>query len=231
MQFRTQLMFLSVIRSVLTVCVVVAFHTAVSRDELVDSESQSKALLLFSMTNTGSGGSRAEEWGGVGCFWNGCCSHLGSHCEEGLPFWWRLTWYLLQDHGNSLICSPRVFPLQQWDQQRRVSGQFGQLLSPRPGHLTAKSYTLWWWWNTVRARLRPHDHIERETLSTGLWQWGGRERESLHDVGDRSQTLMSMVVHSGAHLLLMMTVDHTDLAQCMADEYSWLRLTVLICLI
>lgn len=42
-------MFLSVIRSVLTVCVEV-----VSRNELVDSESQSKALLLFSMTNTGS---------------------------------------------------------------------------------------------------------------------------------------------------------------------------------
>lgn len=56
-------MFLSVIRSVLTVCVEV-----VSRNELVDSESQSKASLLFSMTNTGSVGSRAEEWGGVGCF-------------------------------------------------------------------------------------------------------------------------------------------------------------------
>lgn len=59
---------------------------------------------------------------GGGDFWNGS-AHLGSHCEEGFPFWWRLTWYLLQDHGNSLICSPRVFPLQQWNQQRLVSGQ------------------------------------------------------------------------------------------------------------
>lgn len=59
--------------------------------------------------------------GGVGGFWNGS-AHLGSHCEEGFPFWWRLTGYLLQDHGNSLICSPRVFPLQQWNQQWLVSG-------------------------------------------------------------------------------------------------------------
>lgn len=89
------------------------------------------------MTNTGSEGG----WGG---FWNGS-SHLGSHCEERLPFWWRLTWYLLQDHGNSLICSPRVFPLQQWNQQWLVSGQLDNsvLLTPIPGILQKYLEILW----------------------------------------------------------------------------------------
>lgn len=46
----------------------------------------------------------------------GCCdrsAHLVGHREEGFAFWGRLIGYLLQDHGNGLICSPRVFPLQQ----------------------------------------------------------------------------------------------------------------------
>lgn len=46
----------------------------------------------------------------------GCCdrsAHLVGHREEGFAFWGRLIGYLLQDHGNGLICSSRVFSLQQ----------------------------------------------------------------------------------------------------------------------
>lgn len=135
-----------------------------------------KALLPFSMTNTGSGGSRADG-----------CSHLGCHCEEGLPFWWRLTGYLLQDHGNSLICSPRVFPLQQWDQQRRGSGHFDNV-EPLSRTTYSKVLTLWWWkdceapvWgNTTTRRTRttsnwrhfPQDYgnEERVTAQCGRFQ-------------------------------------------------------------
>lgn len=124
------------------------------------------------MTNTGSGGSRADG-----------CSHLGCHCEEGLPFWWRLTGYLLQDHGNSLICSPRVFPLQQWDQQRRGSGHFDNV-EPLSRTTYSKVLTLWWW-KHCEAPVWGNTTTTRTTRTTSNWRhfpqdYGNEERVTAH---------------------------------------------------
>lgn len=231
MQFRTQLMFLSVITSVLTVCVEVGFYTTVSRDEQVDSESQSKALLLFSMTNTGSG---AERRSGVG--WGVSemvvVPTLVVTVRRGFPSDDALLGISFRTMATVLSAALESFPYNSEINNDVCQDSLDNFWAPVQGILQ-QSLTpcddgeiLWGpvWGHTTTSNGR---------LSTRLWQWGERDRELLHNVGDRSQTLMSMVVHSGAHLLLMMTVDHRDLAQCMADEYSWLRLqlTVLIYLI
>ena len=48
-------------------------------------------------------------------------AHLWCHSKEGLFFCRLLPRNLLHHHGNSLICRPRAFPLQQWNQQWRES--------------------------------------------------------------------------------------------------------------
>lgn len=125
--------------------------------------------------------------GGVG-FWNGS-SHLGSHCEQGLPFWWRLTWYLLQDHGNSLICSPRVFPLQQWNHCVRTVGQLSAVKpthNPHPGHLTEQSLSMkhcdW-------SMLFPQDYGNEERVTE---QCGGLIVDSDEDGGPQHGNLLIM---------------------------------------
>lgn len=70
------------------------------------------------------------------CSWGACVSpvrcvrgllraprsaHLWCHSKEGLFFCRLLPRNLLHHHGNSLICRPRAFPLQQWNQQWRES--------------------------------------------------------------------------------------------------------------
>lgn len=48
-------------------------------------------------------------------------AHLWCHSKEGLFFCRLLPRNLLHHHGNSLICRPRAFPLQQRNQQWRES--------------------------------------------------------------------------------------------------------------
>lgn len=122
-----------------------------------------------------------EGWREVG-FCNGS-SHLGSHCEQGLPFWWRLTWYLLQDHGNSLICSPRVFPLQQWNHCVRTVGQLSAVKpTPTPTQgIWQKRPHLWntvigrFWWHYTQW-CRSHKTMVMKSRSRNdakfdCWQW------------------------------------------------------------
>lgn len=128
-----------------------------------------------------SDGDGEEGWRGVG-FCNGS-SHLGSHCEQGLPFWCRLTWYLLQDHGNSLICSPRVFPLQQWNHCVRTVGQLSAVKpTPTPSQgIWQKRPRLWntvigrFWWH-YSEWCRSHKTMvmrsrSRNNADFDCWQW------------------------------------------------------------
>lgn len=116
-----------------------------------------------------------EGWSGVS-FCNGS-SHLGSHCEQGLPFWWRLTWYLLQDHGNSLICGPRVFPLQQWNHCVRTVGQLsGVKPTPTPTQGIWQKIPvigLFWWhyiaWRCCHKTMVMKSRSRNDAESD--WQW------------------------------------------------------------
>ena len=169
----------------------------------------------------GRGGREAE--GGEG-FWNGS-AHLGSHCEEGLPFWWRLTWYLLQDHGNSLICSPRVFPLQQWDQQWLVSGQLDNsvLFAPVQGILQNRLYFMMMGLSTVtqhRLKTFPQDYGNEKRVTA---QCGGLNVDS-DEHGCPQQYLSStnedrISYRAHYHRPRYYTKNHV---QCMASECSCL---------
>lgn len=57
-------------------------------------------------------------------------AHLWCHSKEGLFFCRLLPRNLLHHHGNSLICRPRAFPLQQRNQQWRESA--ASPAQPRP---------------------------------------------------------------------------------------------------
>lgn len=142
---------------------------------------QQRSVKRHSKLCCGSDGDGEKGCRGVG-FCNGS-SHLGSHCEQGLPFWWRLTWYLLQDHGNSLICSPRVFPLQQWNHCVRTVGQLSAVKpTPTPAQgIWQKRLHLW---NTVTGRFWWHDNAlcpyhktmvmkrrSQKDAEFDCWQW------------------------------------------------------------
>lgn len=163
-----------------------------SLNEESDSRGQLRDTPNFVVAQTGDG---EEGWrGGVGVgFCNGS-SHLGSHCEQGLPFWWRLTRYLLQDHGNSLICSPRVFPLQQWNHCVRTVGQLSAVKpTPTPTQgIRQKRPRLWntvigrFWWHytewccpnkTMVMKSRSRDDAEFDCWQ--WWVWWSTARKSL----------------------------------------------------
>lgn len=98
-------------------------------------------------------------------------AHLWCHSKEGLFFCRLLPRNLLHHHGNSLICRPRAFPLQQRNQQWRESAAglattASQKHTPEPSsHSTDGVYG----WKQSLAGSRIHKHALKIIIISYLW--------------------------------------------------------------